>query len=189
MTETSFLTVVCTHYPRNQAAINALASQCIYLQHEIQADFVGAKCDVHGVLGQMEHSPCRLPGRSRGEMANAERYCETLQKLRRVIQNKRRGIVSAGVVLLHDNARPHAAGRPAHLLQEFSWEVLNYSPYSPNLIPSDFHLFLHLKKFLSGQRLHFQNDREAEMSVTQCSGFNPRRQTSTTQDTKVGPTV
>ena len=38
---------------------------------------------------------------------------------------------------------------------------------SPDLVPNDFHLFLHLKKFLSGQHQRFQNDREAEMNVTQ----------------------
>ena len=42
--------------PRNQGAVNALASQSIFLEEEIQADFVGAKSDVHGVLGQMGHS-------------------------------------------------------------------------------------------------------------------------------------
>ena len=36
---------------------------------------------------------------------------------------------------------------------------------SSDLAPSDSHHFLHLKKFLSGQ--HFENDREAEMNVTQ----------------------
>ena len=102
---------------------------------------------------------------TRGETVNAERYCETLQKLRRAIQNKRRGMLSAGIVFLHDNARPHMARRTASLLQEFSWEVFNHPPYSPDLAPSDFHLFLHLKKFLSGER--FENDREAEMVVTQ----------------------
>ena len=46
--------------------------------------------------------------------------------------------------------------------------MLNHRPlYSPDLGPSDFRLFLHLKKFLSGQRQRFQNDRETEMSVTQ----------------------
>ena len=35
-----------------------------------------------------------------------------------------------------------------------------------NLAPGDFHLFLFLKKFLPRQRQRFQNDREAEMSVT-----------------------
>ena len=46
--------------------------------------------------------------------------------------------------------------------------MFNHSPYSPDLAPSDFHLFLHLKKFLFGQRQLqlFQNDSEAEMSVT-----------------------
>ena len=52
-----------------------------------------------------------------------------------------------------------------HLLQEFIWEVFNHPPYNSDLAPSAFHLFLHLKKFLSGQR--FQNEREAEMSITQ----------------------
>ena len=59
------------------------------------------------------------------------------------------------------------ARRSAHLLQDFGWEVFNHHPpYSPDLVASDFLLFLHPKKFLSGQRQRFQNDREAEMSVT-----------------------
>ena len=62
---------------------------------------------------------------------------------------------------------PHTARRSTHLLQEFGWEVFNHHPsYSPDLAPSDIHLFLHLKKFLYRQRQRFQNDREAEMSVT-----------------------
>jgi len=31
-------------------------------------------------------------------------------------------------------------------------------PYSPNLAPSDFHLFLHLKKFLGGKRFDDDDD-------------------------------
>ena len=62
----------------------------------------------------------------------------------------------------------HTARRSTHLLQEFDWEVFNHHPpYSPDLAPSDFHIFLQLKKFLSGQRQRFQNDRDVEMSVTQ----------------------
>ena len=40
----------------------------------------------------------------------------------------------------------------------------NHPPYNPDLATSDFHL---IKKFLSGQRQRFQNDREKKMSVTQ----------------------
>ena len=101
----------------------------------------------------------------RGETVNAERYCATLQKLRRAIQNKRRGMLTAGVVLLHDNARPHTARRTAAVLTEFGWELFPHPPYSPDLAPSDFHVFLHLKKFLSsGERFH--NDEELKTSVT-----------------------
>ena len=39
--------------------------------------------------------------------------------------------------------------------------------YNLELTSCDFHIFLHLKKFLSKQCEHFQNDREVEMSVTQ----------------------
>ena len=45
--------------PRNQAAINALASQWISLQDEFQADSVGAESDVLCILGQTGSSPKR----------------------------------------------------------------------------------------------------------------------------------
>jgi hypothetical protein len=42
-----------------------------------------------------------------GTKRTSKIYCETLNKLRRAIQNKRRGMLTYGVVILHDNARPH----------------------------------------------------------------------------------
>nr|XP_042912071.1 histone-lysine N-methyltransferase SETMAR-like [Parasteatoda tepidariorum] len=101
----------------------------------------------------------------RCETVNSDRYCETLRKLRRVIRNKRRGMLNAGVVLLHDNARPHMARRTAAGLTKFGSKLFDHPSYSPDLAPSDFHVFLHLKKFLSsGER--FGNDEEPKMSVT-----------------------
>ena len=51
--------------------------------------------------------------------------------------------------------------------QRWTWEVFNHHPpYSPNLAPSDFYLFLHLKKLLSIQPQRFQNEREKNVSVT-----------------------
>ena len=61
---------------------------------------------------------------------------------------------------------PHTVRQSRHLLQEFGWEVFNHPPYNSDLAPTDFHLFLHLKKFLSSQRQRFQNDEQAEVSVT-----------------------
>ena len=50
--------------------------------------------------------------------------------------------------------------RSTHLLQDFAREVFNHPPYRPDLAPSDFHLILHLKKFLSAERQGFQNNGE-----------------------------
>ncbi|XP_035229348.1 histone-lysine N-methyltransferase SETMAR-like [Stegodyphus dumicola] len=100
----------------------------------------------------------------RGQTIKADAYCETLRKLRRVIQNKRRGLLSKGVVFLHDNARPLTANVTKNLLQGFGWDVFDHPPDSPDLAPSDFHLFLHLKSLLGGQ--HFNNDDELKETVS-----------------------
>ncbi|GBM86127.1 hypothetical protein AVEN_43100-1 [Araneus ventricosus] len=42
---------------------------------------------------------------------NAVAYGQTLRKLCRAIQNKRHGMLTEGILLLHDNARPHTAAQ------------------------------------------------------------------------------
>ncbi|GBN55081.1 hypothetical protein AVEN_148992-1 [Araneus ventricosus] len=42
--------------------------------------------------------------------------------------------------------------------------LFDHPPYSPDLAPSDFHLFLKLKEFLGGKR--FGSDEELENAVT-----------------------
>jgi hypothetical protein len=49
-------------------------------------------------------------------------------------------------------------------MQEQQWEVLEHPPYSPDLAPSDCHLFGPLKHHLSAQ--HFPDDEAAEREVT-----------------------
>lgn len=98
-----------------------------------------------------------------GTTINAARYCETLQKLRRAIQNKRRGMLSKGVRLHHDNARPHTANDTNELIAKFGWGIVKHPPYSPDLAPSDYHLFPHMKKHLGGT--HFGDREELEEAV------------------------
>ena len=95
-----------------------------------------------------------------GLTINADAYCEPVGKLRRAIQNKRSGMLSSWILLLHDNARPHTAARTAQLLQQFRWEVYDHPPYSPHLAPSDYHLFMHLKKWLDPKALKTTIDRK-----------------------------
>ena len=93
-----------------------------------------------------------------GTTINSAVYCEALKKLRHAIQNKRRRMLSATILLLHDNARPHSAAQTQDLITSFRWEQMDHPPYSSDLSPSDFHLFLHLKKFPGGKRFDDDDD-------------------------------
>ena len=93
-----------------------------------------------------ENGPLMLEWLETGGTVNANRFCDTLRKLKTAIKNRRRGMLSKGVLLLQDNARPHVAKVCKDLLQHFRWEVLHHPPYSPNLSPCDFHVFGPLKK-------------------------------------------
>lgn len=108
--------------------------------------------------------PLVLDFMPRGATINADRYCSTLSLLRAAIRKKRRGILNVdNVIILHDNARPHVAMKTVDKLRKFHWEMLEHPPYSPDLAPSDFHLFGPLKKFLAGQR--FTCDDEVKATV------------------------
>jgi transposase len=50
-------------------------------------------------------------------------------------------MLTSGVVLLHDIARPRIAARTRALLEYFNWELFGHPPYSPDVAPSDYHLF------------------------------------------------
>ena len=49
------------------------------------------------------------------------------------------------------------------LHQKLKWNISDHPPYSPYLAPSDFHLFLHLKKHLAGKK--FDDDDEVQEEV------------------------
>jgi histone-lysine N-methyltransferase SETMAR len=57
-----------------------------------------------------------------------------------------------GVLLLNDNARAHTAHLTICTIRQLNWEVLEHPAYSPELAPSDFHLFGPLKNALRGRR-------------------------------------
>ncbi|XKL61109.1 hypothetical protein PGB90_008166 [Kerria lacca] len=111
--------------------------------------------DAKGILLE-EYCPPR-------STVNAASYCQTLKNLRRAIQNKRRGMLTKGVVLLHDNARPHVANVTQTLLKSFKWSVFEHPLYSPDLAPSDYWLFPSLKRALGG--IKFKTDAEVKEFV------------------------
>jgi hypothetical protein len=68
-----------------------------------------------------------------GTTITSEMFCAMLKKPCRVIQNKRHGMLTSGVVLLHNSACLHTASRTQTLLEPFKWELSEQPPYSPDL--------------------------------------------------------
>ncbi|KZC05498.1 Histone-lysine N-methyltransferase SETMAR, partial [Dufourea novaeangliae] len=65
-----------------------------------------------------------------------------------------------GVVFHQDNAKPHTSIVTRQKFWELGWEVLMHPPYSPDLAPSDYHIFLSLQNFLSDKKLASREDCE-----------------------------
>jgi len=63
-------------------------------------------------------------------------------------------MLTKGVVLLHDKARPHIAAGTNALMNLFNWEIFDHPPYIPDLPPSGYHLFTKMKVWLATQRFH-----------------------------------
>jgi histone-lysine N-methyltransferase SETMAR len=84
----------------------------------------------------------------RGRTINSESYCDLLQNhLKPAIRSKRRGLHSSGVLLQHENARPHTARATAKKITDLRLECIPHPAYSLDLAPSDYHVFGPLKKF------------------------------------------
>ncbi|GFS33444.1 hypothetical protein TNIN_327591 [Trichonephila inaurata madagascariensis] len=87
-----------------------------------------------------------------GDTINSSRYLAILDRLRVAIKSKRPCRLTNGVILLHDNARPHVADVVETQLAKFKWETLQHPPYRSDLSPCDFHIFGKMKKHLKGTR-------------------------------------
>ena len=67
------------------------------------------------------------------------------------------------VILLYDNGQPYTAKIIQKKILELLWSVLSRPPYSPDLAPTDFHLFRSLQNSLNGKNFH--NDAEIDKFV------------------------
>jgi histone-lysine N-methyltransferase SETMAR len=73
------------------------------------------------------------------------------------------GRLSTGILLQHDNARPHAARSDVATIQDLFFECLPHPPYSPDLAPSDFLVFGPLKQAMGGKS--FRSNEEVQQAV------------------------
>lgn len=93
-----------------------------------------------------------------GSTVTAEYYCEQLDH----VAEKLCGKVDK-VYFLHDNARPHVAKMTRQKLLELGWSVLPHPPYSPDIAPTDYHLFLSLASFLEEKKFNDEDHLKREL--------------------------
>lgn len=100
----------------------------------------------------------------RGQTISADVYCAQIATVDQKLQETRASLVNRkGILLLHDNARPHVAIKTRDKLKEVGWEILPHPPYSPDISPTDYHLFRSLSNFLANQ--HFTNDNDVRIEL------------------------
>lgn len=97
----------------------------------------------------------------RGKTINKWVYCDQLTEMDEQLRKKQPSLINRhGVILLHDNAKPHVAGVTLKHISALGYEILPHPPYSPDLSPTDYHLFRDLDNHLRGRV--FENDDEVK---------------------------
>jgi histone-lysine N-methyltransferase SETMAR len=82
---------------------------------------------------------------------NGAAYSAMLKdKLKPATYHKRRGLLSKTASLHHDNVCPYVMVATVETIHNLKFEVLPHPPYSPDLIPCDFHAFGPLREVLHG---------------------------------------
>ena len=92
----------------------------------------------------------------KGQTINGTYYASLPTQLREKIKIKRSGKLTKGVLFHQDNASVHMSVIAMAAIHDCGFKMIKHPPYSPDLAPSDFHLFPKLKTAISGT--HFQSD-------------------------------
>ena len=94
----------------------------------------------------------------KGQTIKEEYSLYLLVQLKDGLKEKCRGKFSKGVLFLYDKAPAHRALAMQKKLAYLGFQCLDHPPYSPDLAPSNYHLFPGLKKQMKGH--HFSSDAE-----------------------------
>jgi [histone H3]-lysine36 N-dimethyltransferase SETMAR len=97
-----------------------------------------------------------------GRTIDADLYCTQLGRMYAALSEKYPALVNRKRVLLQqDNAKPHTSRQTKEKIAELDGiELLPHPAYSPDLAPSDYHLFRSMAHFLRGRSFNNLDDVE-----------------------------
>ena len=78
-----------------------------------------------------------------------------IERLRDAILEKRRGKINNGVLRLHDNAPVHKSNIVQAAIRRTELFDLHHPPFSPDIAPSDYHMFLSYEEISSWEEFGF----------------------------------
>ena len=84
----------------------------------------------------------------KGKTINGEYYVKLLRELGPAIKLKRPGKLTKGVLLHQDNAPAHKSLVTMSAVHDCGFKLIDHSPYSPDVAPSNYFLFPNLKNIL-----------------------------------------
>jgi histone-lysine N-methyltransferase SETMAR len=90
---------------------------------------------------------------------NSSYYSDLVQKCRHARRKERR----IPLWFLQDNAPIHKSAQSMRVLEESGFDLLDHPPYSPDLAPSDFYLFKHMKRHLRSKQFANAEDLKEEV--------------------------
>ena len=93
---------------------------------------------------------------------HSNKYCSQLEQLKEILDEKHEKhpeLVKRKHIIFHQgNTRPHVSLMTRQKLLQLGWEVLIHPPYSPDIAPLDFHLFLSLQNSLNVKNFNSLED-------------------------------
>ena len=95
----------------------------------------------------------------KNQTINCNKYCSELDQLKAALDEKHPELVSRKHIIFHqDNTRPDVSLMTRQKLLQVGWEVLIHLLHSPDIAPSDFHLFWSLQNSLNGKNVNSLED-------------------------------
>ena len=94
-----------------------------------------------------------------GQTVNSDIYCSQIEEVHKKLKDIDPAMINRRrVIILQDNAKPHTSKKTIQKFSDIGYEILSHPPYSPDISPTDYHVFLSMSNFLRGKNFDTLED-------------------------------